>query len=242
MLGTIVSNTQDLLFDILVQNALPSSLIVSAGKRQGAITQTVSWIHSLYVNNDKGMYDNVEKITFFSAAVNDAINVRDLTRWVKLSPADNFEAVKLLSCMLVAADPDNIEFPPGIAYIQDIAITIGKSKDVNIQVPGANTGICSLIESTKLFNALTLADPNSWTNLAVITALLSYYRPPFLPTFTVFETQNIDINEKDFDLAVNKAISIIRGTATPVKVLQDIERGVDEIKYGGKHRHGEERD
>ena len=220
-------------FFTLVKNSLPSYLYVTDDRIKQLITNAITRVHALYVDNNKEQYNPTVEIDFYNASQNAFINIRDLTRWVGIDPA-GFEAVKLLSCNLKEANPDTMELPPGVAYVQDIIITIGNSKDANTEVPEANTGLCCLRDTSGLYNVLTLGATNSWTNLATITALLTYYRPVVLPDWTSETVQYIDIPAKDFPLAINYVQELIMGNGTPFAVRQMIEDKEQTIIYGGK--------
>lgn len=237
-MNTPVSNVTVAAFDNFIKGNLPGSLNITDEQRQQAEKRVVSKIHSLYVNNDKGVYIDTEQINFYNAAQNDFLNIRDLTRWTGISganlPAD-FRAVKLKSCNLKEANPDLVEYPPGVAYIQDIVISVGlRADEANIGVPAANTGYCSLVETNRLITVLTLGITNSWTNLATITAILSFYRLPVLPDFSTPDIMNntfIDILTKDFDLAYNYVMQGLYGNSTPYKILREIESAENDIRY-----------
>lgn len=162
-----------------------------------AITKAVSYINDFYVRNDLGVYVEVVETPFYSAPQNQIINIRDMTRWCVVSmPNGAKQAVKLISCMLKEATPDMVEYPVGVSYIQDIKIEIADAKTVNSSVPAQNSGYCSLISDNNLFNVLTLGNPNSWTNLSSISAILAYYRGAILPT----DSNEISIDEFYVDI------------------------------------------
>lgn len=236
-MNTPVSNVSIAAFDNFISGKLPPSLVISATRRQQCIISALTKIHALYVNNGKGIYVDTEQITFYNAAQNDFLNIRDLTRWTGISGAnlpEGFRASKLLSCNLKEANPDLVEYPPGVAYIQDLPIQIAKAEDANTAVPAANSGYCALVETNRLITVLTLGDPNSWTNLATITAILAFYRPPILPAYTGGaspENQFIDILIKDFDLASNYIMQELFGNSTPFKTLREIENAENAIIY-----------
>jgi hypothetical protein len=182
------------------------------------------------------VYDDTIEINFYNAAQNDFINIRDLTRWVGISGnniPDGFQASKLISCMLKAANPDIVEFPPGIAYVQDFKISVKDSGFINANVPAANRGCIGLLEGKRLITSLTLGIANSWTNLSTITALMTFYRPPVLPEWSeaARDTAKIDILEKDFMYAANLCKKYIYGQNTEFKVLNDIENKRNDIIY-----------
>lgn len=233
-MNTPVSNINLTVFDNFIKGKLPASLVITDSRRQNIITSIVSKIHSLYTDNNKGVYDDIVRIYFYNAAQNDFINTRDLTRWVGISGAnlpDGFRAVKLLSCNLQSAEPDFAEMPPGIAYIQEITISVIDSATANTAVPAANKGYCSLLETNHLINVLTLGAANSWTNLATITAMLAFIRPPVLPNWDVGDktSQYIDILTKDFNLASNLVMQEIYGNSTPFKTVKEIELAQNDI-------------
>lgn len=228
-----VSTTSIADFFTLVKNSLPSYLYVTDDRLKQLITLAITRVYSLYVDNNKELYNPTVEIDFYNASQNDFINIRDLTRWVGISPA-NFNAVKLLSCNLKEANPETMELPPGIAYIQNIVITIGNSKDANTEVPEANTGLCCLRNGTGLFNVLTLGSTDSWTNLATITALLTYYRPVELPDWSGDTGTGVDILQKDFPLAVNYVQEFLQGNGLPFRIREAIETRETEIIYSGR--------
>jgi hypothetical protein len=227
----MLSNILTINFLELVKNNLPSRIIISDARLQQVINNAITRYASFYIDNDLGIFDSVDEIDFFNASQNDFINSRDLTRWVGISPV-GFRASKLLSCTLKEANPDIIEYPAGIAYIQDIEISISDSDTVNSSTPEANTGLCSLRGSDKLFNVLTLGSANSWTNLHSITALLSYYRMPVLPTWDpLVTTETVDVLVKDFSLVINYIIESILGRNTPAEVKRAIYVKESELLY-----------
>lgn len=229
-MSTPISNITITAFFDIVKNSLPRHIVVNDTKLQQVISNALTRYNAFYVDNDLGVFDDVVVIDFFNASDNDFINSRDLTRWVGISPT-NFRASKLISCMLKEANPDLVEYPAGIAYIQDIPISISDSGTVNTSVPSENTGLCSLREDAKLFNVLTLGEDNSWTNLHSITALLSFYRPPILPNWTSEEDQNIDVLSKDFNLVTNYVIENLLRQNTPLNVRQAIQQKEAELLY-----------
>lgn len=216
----------------LVKNSLPAWIFITDARLQEIISLAISDIHSLYVNNNKEFYNPTVEIDFYNASQNDFINIRDLTRWVGISPS-GFKAVKLLSCNLKEVSPDTVELPPGVAYIQDIRITIGNSSDANVEVPEANTGLCCLRDTSGLLNVLTLGDTNSWVNVATITALLTYYRPVVLPDWGD-PSSFMDAPEKDIGLLVNYCKRYILGTSTSFDIKEQIENIESELIYEGK--------
>jgi len=227
----MLSNTLVTDFFSIVKNNLHPRIVISDDRLKQVINKAITRYAAFYTDNDLGIFDAVEEVDFFNASQNDFINSRDLTRWVGISPS-GLQASKLLSCTLKEANPDLIEYPTGIVYIQDIEISIGDSDTVNSSVPEENTGICALRGNDKLFNVLTLGSANSWTNLHSITALLSFYRPPTLPSWDpLATTEKIDVLVKDFDLVTNYVIESIMGTNTPLNVKRNIYIKESELLY-----------
>lgn len=235
-MNTPVSNVTLNVFDNFIKNRLPASLNLSTDRRRNIILSVIAKIHSLYVDNNKGVYIDTEPITFYNAAQNDFLNIRSLTRWCGIS-GDNlpngFRACKLLSCNLKQANPDLIEYPPGVAYIQDLPISLTTADKANTATPAANTGLIALVETNRLITVITLGIANSWTNVASIDAILAYYRLPILPDWDTADrnTVFIDILPKDFDLAAKYVEQEVYGNATPLKILRQIEQAENDIKF-----------
>lgn len=205
-----------------IKSGLMPNIHISDGNLQSVIIIAMSRLNALYIDNNKNMYNATAEIDFFNASQNDFINSRAGTRWVGISPPNNFKAVKLTSCKLKEASPA-INLPDQIGYIQDVPITIGSADEVNSQTPSANTGICSLRESTKLFNALTFEDEDSWTDVDTITALITYYRPIIIPQSWEGEGDSIDVLEKDVALVNDYVNQHLLMNATPAAIVKNIQ-------------------
>lgn len=234
-MSNAVSNFASTVFDTFVKNSLPSSIVCADAKRQELIKLTVTKVHALYVDNNKGIYDDTVEIDFYNNSLplikrrGDETTTNE-TRWCILSPAD-FYASKLLSCSLSSMTPTDQILPTLISFVHDITIAISNSEDINLTVPGANTGNIALLEGQKLISALTFDNTNNtWQQVDIIKAWLSYYRPPIIPSFG--GADNIDILEKDFALAVNYIQQFLQGNNLPFYVKEEIDRKEKEIKYG----------
>lgn len=229
-----VSNYASTEFDALVKNRLPSSLVLSDARRQELIKLVVTDICRFYTDNDLGIYDDTVEIDFYNNNLalikrrGDETTTNE-TRWCIIAPS-GFYASKLISCSLNSMTPSDEIIPQGISFVHDIPISISNSEDINVQVPGANTGAIALLEGQKLITALTFDNTNNtWQQVDVIKAWLSRYRPPIIPTFGASDF--IDILPKDFAYACDLIQRYVYGGATPFDVKERIDNYENAIKY-----------
>jgi len=222
-----------------VKNQLPRSIRnhpdTTDEQIKSWIKKALSRYNALYVNNDAGMFNLTEAFDFYLLNA-DIINIKtgtDVeTRWFRIKP-ENFYARKLLSCQLKDINPESIEFPTGIAYVQDINIVVMKSQDINAYEPGANEGWTSLEENSSLLNALSLdTSVNTFQNVISISCLLTYYRFFIMPSFGAMEENEfIDVAPSDFELVQNYALELAQGENTPAEILQAIQDRETQIIY-----------
>ena len=201
---------------------------------KSAIKAAMTRYNNFVISNDLGLFNTTAQFDFYlnnpGLIINSKSGDETETRWFKITPdpANNFFARKLLSCQLQLMLPDSVEFPEGIAFVQDIKISIADSKDVNITEPAANTGLCSLEENSSFLNALTFDKTNNtFLNVMQIKCLITYYRFIELPFPSTIQdaTLKMDAAPSDFQLVMDYAEQILSEGAASYELLARIDKG-----------------
>lgn len=228
-----VSNILSADFFSFIKSSLPTAKQSSDTDIKRWINLALSRLNNFYINHNKGVYNVLATFDFYNSN-STLINIRDNTRWCLLTP-NGFYAKKLNSCMLKSVVPNNIALPSPIAFIQDIDIVIGSSQDANTTIPTENSGVCSLVESQKLYNSLTLDDTsNTWDNVMIIDCVIDYYRNIIFPQYPDGgEDEFIDALVPDFELVsayVNEFA--YRPNTPPSYIIKQQQSREFQILYG----------
>lgn len=204
------------------------------------IKNSLSRYSKLFIDNNLGIYDDTQIADFYN--INSLLNIRALntiaeTRWCSIVPV-SFYCAKLTSCRLKDIIPTDTVLPVGVAYVDDIPITVTQhSQDVNGQVPSANTGLVGLLGGRKFMTALTLNMTDTgftFSDIIQINAVFTYYRNVEYPDFSVGSADFIDILKKDAELVANYVVEeAYMPNKAPLPVAQAIQDREFQIIYGG---------